>query len=656
MRMRILAGVAVLAVAGAIAGSALAYRVGDTVKVATAADDFRLVDHTGLAQSLRRLNDVDAVVVVSQVNGDAGSRKAGKALEALQAAYPKTKFMMLNSTLGVTRAQIAAEANSQGYSFPVLHDDLQLAGEQLGITTAGEAFVLQPKTLKVLYHGAADGVGAALANLKAGKPIAMTDVKFTGTPIAFPERQRAAEHAKISYESDVAPILQAKCVACHQEGGIGPFAMKDYATVKGWAPMIREAIRTDTMPPWHADPTVGKFKHDASLSNNQIKTIVHWIEAGAPRSGGADPLAVAATTAPEWPKGQPDLVVDIPGYTIPASGVVEYQYPTTVNPTTESHWVRSTSFIPGDRRGVHHILMGNIAEKPLEGPASASQWINSYGEFAVGGGDWNVPEGWGVELPAGGNLGFQMHYTPYGKESLDVSKVGLYFYPKDKAPTKIMRHAVVTDNFIELPANADFHKEIAYLQFPKNATLFSMMMHAHVRGQAAKVDLVEPNGKTTTILNVPRYDFNWQRYYDFAEPIKVAAGSKIVATWWYDNSTRNGANPNPKEKVIWGDQSWEEMHYSSMFYQWDDEKVGAEADATDALKASGAIGALDDNLDGKVQLTELRGRVYDAMQPKFAEFDADKDGALDATEIKAAKPVFAELRKYAPNRAPTAAQ
>ncbi|HOY80150.1 MAG TPA: hypothetical protein PLN33_20220, partial [Hyphomonadaceae bacterium] len=130
MRMRVLGGVAVVAIAIAIGGSALAYRVGDTVTVASAADDFRLVDHTGLARSLRRLIDVDAVVVVSQVNADAGSRKAGKALEALKVKYPKSEFMMLNSTLGVTRASIAGEAKAQGYTIPVLHDELQLAGEQ----------------------------------------------------------------------------------------------------------------------------------------------------------------------------------------------------------------------------------------------------------------------------------------------------------------------------------------------------------------------------------------------------------------------------------------------------------------------------------------------------------------------------------------------
>lgn len=638
MRMRVLTGVAVVAITGVVAGTAMAYRVGDPVKVATAADDFRLVDQTGLAQSLRRLVDVDTIVVVSQMNGDAGSRKAGKALEALQAQYPKSKFMMVNSNLGTTRDQIAQEAKSQGYTFSVLHDDVQLAGEQLGVTYAGEAFVLQPKTLKVLYHGSVEGAGQALADLKAGKPVAMAEVKASGAAIAFPERTRTAEHAKISYEKDVAPILQAKCVACHSEGGVAPFAMKDYATVKGWAPMIREAIRTDAMPPWHPDPTIGKFNHDASLSNDQVKTIVHWVEAGAPRTGGADPLAISAKVAPEWPKGQPDVVFNIPAYTIPASGVVDYQYPTALNTTTESRWVRSSTILPGERRGVHHILAGYIPGKAPEGPASQSLWKNSYGEFAVGGGAWEVPDGWGVELPAGGNMGFQMHYTPFGKDSVDNSKMGLYFYPKDKTPTYIMRHAVIGDNFIELPPGEDFHKEVGYLQFPKAATLFSMLFHSHVRGQAAKLEMVEKNGKRTTLINLPRYDFNWQRTYDFTTPIQVPAGAKLVSTWWYDNSVRNGANPDPKKTVVWGDQSWEEMHYTSMFYQWNDEKVGAEADATGQMMAGRMMGGLDDNLDEKIELSELKGRVLAAMQPRFATYDADGDGALDAKELKAAQP------------------
>ena len=650
MRMRVLTGVAVVAVAGAIAGTAMAYRVGEPVKVATAADDFRLVDQAGLAQSLRRLVDVDTIVVVSQLNGDAGSRKAGKALEALQAQYPKSKFMMVNSNLGTTRDQIAAEAKSQGYTFSVLHDDVQLAGEQLGVTYAGEAFVLQPKTLKVLYHGSVEGAGQALADLKAGKPIAVTEVKATGTAIAFPERARTTEHAKISYEKDVAPILQAKCVACHSEGGVAPFAMKDYATVKGWAPMIREAIRTDAMPPWHPDPTIGKFNHDASLSNDQVKTIVHWVEAGAPRTGGADPLAISAKVAPEWPKGQPDVIFNIPAYTIPASGVVEYQYPAAANPLAKGRWVTAATLLPGDRRGVHHILAGYIPGAPRPGPASQAQWEANYGEYAVGGESFKVPDGMGIYLPPGGHMGFQMHYTPYGVAASDKSKMGLYFLPEGKTPERALRHMVTVDNSIEIPPNTPNHREVAYSKFTKDAILYSVFLHTHYRGIAGSLELVRPDGSRKMLINLPRYDFNWQRTYDFVEPVPVPAGSKLVSTYIYDNSVRNAANPDPEATVYWGDQSWEEMHYTSFYYEWAGETVeGGSGESQLAANAPfrpwRVMGMLDENLDEKVELAELRGLVKATMEPRFRELDKNADGALDNEELSGAMGVIMSIRR-----------
>jgi mono/diheme cytochrome c family protein len=636
MRNRILAGVAGLALAGVIAGSALAFRIDEAMPVATRADDFRLVDHNGFAQSLRRLVDVKAIVILSQANGDQGSRAAAKTLEALKANHSDVAFMMLNSSMSDGRAEIVAEAKAQGYTIPVLDDDVQLAGEQLGVTYAGEAFILQPKTLNVLYHGTVEGAGKALADIAAGKPVAMAEIKGKGAAIAFPERDRKAEFGKISYARDVAPILADKCVACHQEGGIGPFAMKDYATVKGFAPMIREAIRTDTMPPWHPDPLVGKFKHDVSLSNDQIKTIVHWVEAGAPRGAGEDPLAASASVAPEWPLGKPDLIINAPAYTIPASGVVQYQYPTTANPETEGHWVKAASIMPGDRRGVHHILAGYIPGAPKKGPASAGQWEANYGEYAVGGESFQVPAGLGIYLPPGGHMGFQMHYTPYGKEATDNSRIGFYFYPKGEAPEKIMRHTVIADNFIELPPETDQHKEIAYLTFPKEALLYSVFLHTHYRGEAGSLDMVLADGTRTPLINLPRYDFNWQRTYDFAEPIRVPAGAKLVATYLYDNSVRNAANPDPKATVVWGDQSWEEMHYTSVYYQWTDERVGAEADATPDMRNGRLMGMLDDNLDNKIQRAEVRGRITGILQPRFDKLDTNKDDALDMPELLAA--------------------
>jgi hypothetical protein len=303
---------------------------------------------------------------------------------------------------------------------------------------------------------------------------------------------------------------------------------------------------------------------------------------------------------------------------------------------TEGRWVKAASIMPGDRRGVHHILAGYIPGEPKKGPASAGQWEANYGEYAVGGESFQVPEGLGIYLPPGGYMGFQMHYTPYGKEATDNSKIGFYFYPKGETPQKIMRHTVIADNFIELPPETDQHKEIAYLTFPKEALLYSVFLHTHYRGEAGSLDMVLPDGTRRALINLPRYDFNWQRTYDFAEPIKVPAGAKLVSTYLYDNSVRNAANPDPKKTVVWGDQSWEEMHYTSIYYQWTDELVGAEADATKDMRNGRLMGMLDDNLNNKIERAEVRGRITGVLMPRFDKLDVNKDDAIDGPELAAA--------------------
>jgi mono/diheme cytochrome c family protein len=660
MKARGLAATGIALALSAAAGLVVVSAPSDARTTIQAADDFRLVDQTGYAHELRRLVDVKAIVVVAQVNGDTGSRKAAKALEALKASHPDVEFMMMNSTPGVSRAEVAAEVAAQGYTIPVMHDRLQLAGDQLGVTYAGEAFVIEPKTLKVLYRGPVDAAGAkkkakgylaeALADVKAGSAVKISEVKGKGASIAFPERARSKQHAKISYASDVAPILEAKCVACHQEGGIGPFAMNSYETVKGFAPMIRESVRTGRMPPWHPDPEVGEFKHDAGLSDAETRTLIHWIEAGAARGEGADPLAAQAKTAPEWPLGEPDLVLEVPTYQIPASGMVEYQYPAMANPLTEGRWVKAATLLPGDRRGVHHILAGYISGTPRTGPASQGQWEANYGEYAVGGESFNVPADMGIYLPPGGSMGFQMHYTPYGVSAPDTSKMGLYFLPKGETPKRALRHMVTADNMIEIAPNTPHHKEIAYSKFTKDAVIYSAFLHTHYRGISGSLELVKPDGSREMLINLPRYDFNWQRTYDFAKPVNVPAGSKLVSTYFYDNSVRNASNPDPNATVYWGDQSWEEMHYTSFYYEWVGETAEGPAgekqlEANAPFRPYRLMGMLDDNLDEKVQLSELKGLVRAAMEPRFAEFDKNADGALDNTELSGATNVIMSIRR-----------
>jgi hypothetical protein len=199
----------------------------------------------------------------------------------------------------------------------------------------------------------------------------------------------------------------------------------------------------------------------------------------------------------------------------------------------------------------------------------------------------------------------------------------------------MMREMPLVDQFIELPPNEGAHKEIAYFNFPKDAILHTAVAHAHYRGTYSKLEIRYPDGKQETILNVPFYDFNWQRMYEFETPIKIPAGSKVIATYVYDNSKRNPANPNPNEKVVWGDQSFEEMFYTSLRYRWADETAEKQTNYDSLLNQTRLMGMMDDNIDDKLQKSELRGQFAQlAAGPGMFEMaDANKDGGIDQGEL-----------------------
>jgi len=434
---------------------------------------------------------------------------------------------------------------------------------------------------------------------------------------------------------------------CHAAGGIGPFAMDRYEAVKGFAPMIREVIRTDRMPPYNADPHVNKFSDNKNMTPAETKTLVHWIEQGAPRGDGPDPLAAKRHVAEEWPLGKPDLVLTVPEYKIPASGVVDYQHPWVANPLTEGRWIRATTVKVEQRQGVHHLLTGYMKEVPKPGqPAYENRWGGSVGGYAVGAESEVSPTGVGSYLPAGGAVGMQAHYTPFGKEATDHSKIGVYFYKPGEKPKYVMHGGVVVDNTIVIPAGEARHKEVAYLDFPHDALLYSAFPHAHYRGYAADLWIRYPDGKEKLLISLPRYDFNWQRDYNFAEPVKVPAGSKLIAHWTYDNSKSNPHNPDPKINVTWGEQSWQEMFYTAIRYRWLDETSDHQLPKYDEdLNSKRMLGMLDDNVDGKLQKAELKGQMGDMLGKYFAVLDKDNDGTLSMAELTEAQKLMGNRRK-----------
>jgi hypothetical protein len=256
---------------------------------------------------------------------------------------------------------------------PILVDETQLIGEALGADRTADIFVVNPKDWHVVYRGPMDDrlsygtqkpvagknyLTDALDAALAGKPVAVAKAEALGCLVNLPERANRDAHAKISYSDRIAPLLADKCVACHRDGGVAPWAMTGYDIVRGFAPMMREVVRTKRMPPWHADPHYGSFVGDRSMTNTDAKDLVHWIEAGTPRGNGPDPLATLDKTWAEWSLGKPDLIVEVPPYDVPATGVINYQYPHAANPLGRDVWIRAIEIIPGDRSVVHHVLAG----------------------------------------------------------------------------------------------------------------------------------------------------------------------------------------------------------------------------------------------------------------------------------------------------------
>lgn len=576
-------------VAATLATSAWGLKVNERV------ENFRLLDHTGASHELYYYDDAKAVVFLIQGNGCPIVRNAMPRFKELRDQYADqgVQFFLLNSNLQDNRKSINAEVAKYGYDIPILLDETQIIGESMDLKRTGEVFVLDPKTWNVVYHGALDDrltyenqkkeasehyLRDAIDSMIAGEAIEVATTESLGCLINFPEQTARAKHADISYSEEIAPILMDNCVNCHHPQGIGPWAMTDYNMVRGFSLMIREVLRTKRMPPWHADPAHGDWANDRSLTDDEIKTLVHWIEAGAPRGAGEDLLATTAYEHKDWTTeellGPPDYVIDIPAMEIPASGVVDYQYHFVDNPIGKDVWVHAAEILPGDREVLHHTIttFGHImTEGKYKGRLKRIGGLRGY---APGITNQAYPDETGTFLPADATIEFQMHYTPVGRATVDESKMGVWVY--DEPPKHKIVSTFMLNTRIKIPPHAKNHAESVEQVIPKDALLYNLMPHAHFRGKAANFIAKYPDGTEEVLLSVPNYDFNWQTDYEFAEPKFIPAGTTLVQTNWWDNSGQNKANPDPTIEVTWGEQSWEEMLFGAMLFRFLTEEESAE--------------------------------------------------------------------------------
>ena len=532
-------------------------------------ENFRLMDHQGASHELHYFADAPAIVLMTHSTSCSTMPQSLQKLTSMQTQFSPAgaEFMLINSDLRDRRTTVAASVADA--DLPILLDPTQIIGESLGADTAGETLVVNPRDWTLAYRGDVAGAAQAVAQLVAGDNVSVDSrqVASADCAIDFPELARRAEHKNISYAKTIAPMLNDNCVSCHREGGIGPWAMTDYNMVRGFSLMIREVVRTQRMPPWHADPHVGEFSNDRSLSNDEIRTLVHWVEAGAPRGEGADLLAENSQSWPIWAMGEPDVIIDIPPEDVPASGVVDYKYKMVTNPLDKDVWVMAAEIIPGDRSVLHHVIT-SFGELETEGRRAGRLKRGTgggLGGYVPGAEGKPFPDDTGILLPAGATIEFQMHYTPAGLATTDTSRMGLYLH--EEPPEHKLDNMVLLNPRILIPAGAPNHSEVMVRTFDQDVLVYSLLPHAHYRGKASEFVAHLPDGTQETLLSVPRYDFNWQTNYDLKEPRFLPAGTKIVHRTWWDNSARNPANPDATRDVPWGQQSWDEMLFGSVRYR-----------------------------------------------------------------------------------------
>ena len=394
-----------------------------------------------------------------------------------------------------------------------------------------------------------------------------------------------------TFTKDVAPILYKNCTQCHRAGELAPMSLMTYDEVRPWAKSIRDEVNDGTMPPWHADAPHGTFLNDRRLTDEEKSTIAKWANGGAPK-GDAKDMPAAPTYAEGWALGKPDAVFEMPEeYKLPADGTIQYEYFYIPTDFKEAKWVKSIEIRPGNRQVVHHVLVYYRAQpdlqrtpvfrpnqqlmrtppEPKEGvslskrrPGQQGQVQRILATYAPGTSYQIAPEGTAFRLEPGGVIELQMHYTTKGEAATDRTRIGLIF-AKD-TNVKELRPGQFFNGSFTLPAGAANVEVPMDAEFLQDATIYGLFPHTHLRGKKWDYKLALPDGTTKTILSVPNYDFNWQTYYMFKEPLQVPKGAKIIATAWYDNSAANKSNPDPKVDVKWGDQTWEEMQYTGVLF------------------------------------------------------------------------------------------
>jgi hypothetical protein len=536
-------------------------------------------------RSLDDLGKPKATVVIFTINGCPLAPMYLAVLDKMEREYRSkgVQFLAVNVGSDETIVEMAAQMVELGVAFPVVKDFDGKVVAALGATRTPEVVLLDADRV-IRYRGRVDDqyrpgftgkaptrhdLKEALDEVLAGKKVSVPETTVDGCFITRPERTVPAQ--PVTFAEQVGPLLIKHCAGCHRPGAEAPFSLTTYEQTRARGRAIVEVVREGRMPPWFASPDHGKFTNQRGLSVRERDLVAQWVDGGMQPGNLAKAPTPPAPRTEKWQIEEPDLVLTTDTFDLPATGDIAYQYAVFNHPFTEDTWVQGVEILPENRRLVHHA---NLAHASLGGGFSEANFITG---VVPGGEPMRLDQGVAYKIPKGSILGLQIHFVSSGKEEKTRLSVGLRF-ARGKIQKKL-QHVLLVDKRFAIPPGEPAHPVRASRVLDRDVIGVGLFTHMHLRGKAMVFRAILPDGKVQTLLSIPNYRFDWQLAYHFdPDKMRLPKGTRLEAVALYDNSAFNPFNPDPKDTVRDGPQTYNEMFNGFVFFLDAGEQLGLEID------------------------------------------------------------------------------